>query len=191
MSPIIHQSSYVIFRHLRKLLLKDAFKPCQDYQALSFAIVINHSEFDIAISFLHNRRLATKSHVSPGTSLPGVNIHTFSGYGTMVNGFLSSVEIECAFLMRLLGVGGSSCSAAFRLGSFKKKYVSTMRIIHDIRLTFKNHRCHIVAVSDLSERISMRLIYKRGAATGVRDTLPRSTIGVDAPGGPSEFSSIE
>ena len=64
----------------------------------------------------------------------GVNIHTFSGYGTMVKGFLSSVETECAFLMRLLGVGGSSCSAAFRLGS--KEHISTKRIL-------VNHETHV------------------------------------------------
>ena len=57
MCPVIHQSGYVIFWHLRKLLLKDAFQPCQYYQALPFAIIIDYSEFDIAISFLRNRRL--------------------------------------------------------------------------------------------------------------------------------------
>lgn len=192
MGPIIHQSGYVIFRHLRQLLLKDAFEPCQNYKALPFAVVIDHSKFDIAISFLRNRRLVTNQIVSQCTSresLLGMNIRTFSGYGTMVNGFLSSMETECEFLMRLLGVGGSSCSAAFRLGSLK--YVSTMWILYDRRLTFKNHRCHVVAGLAVFRCISMRLAYKRGAAIGVRNSLPRLAVGADSPGGPSEFSSIK
>ena len=57
MGPVIHQSGYVIFRHFRKLFLKYAFEPRQYYQALPFAVVIDHSEFDISISFLGNRRL--------------------------------------------------------------------------------------------------------------------------------------
>lgn len=192
MGAIIHQSGYIIFRHFRKLLLKDAFEPCQYYQALPFAVVIDHSEFDIPIAFLRNRRLAANhmlAWVIHLKSLWAVNVHTFSGYGTMVNGFLSSVEIECAFLMRLLGVGGSSCSTAFRLGS--KKSVSTTRIFCDIRLTFKNHRCHIDADLAILRRISMRPIYKRGAAAGDRDALPRLAVGADTPGGPSGFSSTK
>lgn len=108
----------------------------------------------------------------------------------MVNGFLSSVVVaECAFLMRLLGVGGSSCSAAFRLGS--EKYVSTMRTIHDTGLTFKNHRRHIVAaILAMFRCISMRLIYKRGAATGIRGALPRLAVGTDSPAGSSEFINL-
>ncbi len=58
MSPIINQSSDIVFRHLRQLLLKDTFEARQDYQTFPFTIVIDDSEFDFSISFLRDRRLA-------------------------------------------------------------------------------------------------------------------------------------
>ncbi len=113
-----------------------------------------------------------------------MELHTFSGYGIIVNGFLSSTETECEFLMRLFGVGGSSCSAAFRFGS--KRGVRTSSLIATADLTFKNHGRHVAGEWSL-RRISMELIRKRCAATGDRNGLPWLAVGTDMPGGPKRI----
>lgn len=64
MGPIINQSSDVILRHLWKLLLEYTFEARQDYEALPFAVIIDHSKFNITIPFLCNRRLGAEFNIS-------------------------------------------------------------------------------------------------------------------------------
>jgi hypothetical protein len=73
----------------------------------------------------------------------------------IVNGFLSSAETECELLMRLFGVGGSSCSAAFRFGS-KRKGQNLARLI---------------ATADLRSRIMGAMLLVNGAFAAFRWNL--------------------
>ena len=57
MCAIIDQAGYVVLGHLGQLLLEDAFESCQDNETLSLVVVVDHAEFDLAISFLDNRGL--------------------------------------------------------------------------------------------------------------------------------------
>jgi hypothetical protein len=54
MCAIVHQAGYVVLGHLGKLLLKDTFEPCKDNKTLSLVVIVDHAEFDLAISFLDN-----------------------------------------------------------------------------------------------------------------------------------------
>lgn len=101
--------------------------------------------------------------------------------------------------MRLLGVGESSWSRAFRFGS--KSRSAPCKMFCDHSLTFKNHRCHVVAElpsrrSTLAARSTLVArstlagsSFKRGAAIGSWNGLPCMTAGADLPGGPRQFSS--
>lgn len=57
MRAIIDKSRNIVLWHFWKLLLKDAFKTCQDDQTLPLVVVVDDSEFDFAISLFHDRGL--------------------------------------------------------------------------------------------------------------------------------------
>lgn len=61
MSAIIDETCDIIFGHFRKLLLKQAFETSENNPTLSSTIIIDSSEFDVAISFFYNCRLQFKS----------------------------------------------------------------------------------------------------------------------------------
>lgn len=52
MRPIVHQPGNVVLGHLRQLFLKDAFQPGEDDEAFTFVVVVDHSEFNLAIALL-------------------------------------------------------------------------------------------------------------------------------------------
>lgn len=52
MCAIVDQAGYVVLGHLGELFLEDTFESCEDDKTLSLVVVINHAEFDLAISFL-------------------------------------------------------------------------------------------------------------------------------------------
>ena len=54
---VIDKTSNVIFGHLWELLSKQAFEPCKDNHIIPGTIIVDNSEFNLAISFFQNRRL--------------------------------------------------------------------------------------------------------------------------------------
>lgn len=57
MRAVVDETSDVIFGHLGKLFLKQAFETCEDDRTLSRAVVVDDSEFDLAFAFFQNCRL--------------------------------------------------------------------------------------------------------------------------------------
>ena len=57
MSPIIDQPRYIVFWHLWKLLLEDAFESGQDDQAFSAIVIVDHSKLDFPVTLFLNSRL--------------------------------------------------------------------------------------------------------------------------------------
>jgi len=51
MCAIVDESGYVILGHLWELFLEDALQASQNDQAFTLVIVVDDSEFDLAISF--------------------------------------------------------------------------------------------------------------------------------------------
>lgn len=51
MCPIVDQSRNIILRHLWKLFLENALQSRQNDEALPLPIIVDHSEFNFAISF--------------------------------------------------------------------------------------------------------------------------------------------
>ena len=116
MGPVVDQSRYVVFRHLGKLLLEDTFQASQDDRALTGVVVIDDSEFDIAIALFFDSRLVSESecHFPKFSEQAG---HTFSGKGTTL-GLTSPSGVgdeERESLTRFVGLAPSGCSVALRL----------------------------------------------------------------------------
>ncbi len=85
MCPVIDQPGYVVLGHFWKLLLKYAFKARQNDETLSFVVVINDSEFDLAIALLNDCGLDFKKRQPlPALVLSPEMVfsRTFSGNGT-------------------------------------------------------------------------------------------------------------
>lgn len=57
MSAIIHEARDVVLGHLWKLFLKQILETREHDRITSAAIIVDHSEFDLAIMFLNHRRL--------------------------------------------------------------------------------------------------------------------------------------
>lgn len=57
MGTVIYQPRYVILRHLGKLFLEYTFQPGQYDQAFSCIVVVDDTEFDLAIALFENSRL--------------------------------------------------------------------------------------------------------------------------------------
>lgn len=56
-SSIVNKSRNIILRHLGELFLKDAFEAGQNDERLALVVVVDYSEFDLAIALLNNSRL--------------------------------------------------------------------------------------------------------------------------------------
>lgn len=61
MRAVIYQSCYIVLRHLRELLLKDALKSGQDNDAVAAIVIIDNSELNIPIALLYNGWLQMSS----------------------------------------------------------------------------------------------------------------------------------
>lgn len=77
MGPIIHQASYIVFRHLWQLLLKNAFQASQDDEAFSPVVVVDNTEFDLAIALLCYSGLLNLIRTRLSLEKPWRNAHLF------------------------------------------------------------------------------------------------------------------
>ena len=57
MRTVIHQSCNVIFWHFRELLLKDAFEPSQNDDAVAAIVIVDYPKFNVAFALLYYCRL--------------------------------------------------------------------------------------------------------------------------------------
>jgi len=48
---VVDKPGYVILRHLRQLLLEDAFEAGKNDKAIMVAIIVDDPELDVAVSF--------------------------------------------------------------------------------------------------------------------------------------------
>ena len=105
MGTVVDQSSYVVFRHLGKLFLKDAFETSQNYQTFPAIVVVDNPELDLAIALLRDGGLFLLIRMS--RFLEGrIILGTFSGKGTTL-GFPAAsgvTVLEWEFFARLLGL---------------------------------------------------------------------------------------
>lgn len=60
MSPVINESGYVVFRHLRELLLEDAFQPSKNDEAFAGVVVVYDSELYLPSTLFDDSRLSAK-----------------------------------------------------------------------------------------------------------------------------------
>ena len=54
MCAVINQSCNVVLWHLGELLLKDAFEPRQDDDAVAAIVIVDHAELDLPFTFLYH-----------------------------------------------------------------------------------------------------------------------------------------
>lgn len=57
MCPVIYQPGYVVFRHLRQLLLEDTFETSENDEALPFIVVIYDSKLYFSSTLFNDGRL--------------------------------------------------------------------------------------------------------------------------------------
>jgi hypothetical protein len=58
MSAVVDKTCNVIFGHFRELLLEQAFEARKNDPAVSGAVIVDNSKFNLAISFFYNCRLS-------------------------------------------------------------------------------------------------------------------------------------
>ena len=56
-STVIHETGYIVLRHLGQLLLKDAFQSSKDYSVHMGSVIVDHVHFDFTVTLLDNRWL--------------------------------------------------------------------------------------------------------------------------------------
>jgi len=61
MRPIVHQPRNIVFGHFRQLLLEYAFQASEDDQAFALVVVVDHSEFNLAVALFDNGGLFAPS----------------------------------------------------------------------------------------------------------------------------------
>ena len=54
MGTVVDQSSYIVLRHLRQLLLEDAFQTGQNNETFPAVIVVDNPKLDLAIALLRD-----------------------------------------------------------------------------------------------------------------------------------------
>ena len=118
MSAIVNKSGNVILRHLWELFLKDALETGENYEGFALVVVVDYSEFDLAIALFDDGRLRDRGVMSNLRVLTTYKGPTFSGNGIgLMVGFLSGGSAEPSCFMRLEGVGEVGSSSALRFPS--------------------------------------------------------------------------
>jgi hypothetical protein len=118
MSAVVDESGDVVLGHLWELLLEDALETGENYEGFALVVVVDYSEFDLAITLFDDGRLRDRGVMSALRVLTTYSGPTFSGNGIgLMAVFLSGGSAESSCFMRLEGVGEVGSSSALRFPS--------------------------------------------------------------------------